>query len=460
MRITEVVVEGLFGIFDHTISLNAEERITIIHGPNGFGKTILLQMLNGLFNNKFTEFRSIPFRKFEVRFEEGSAIWVDELSESNILQQDLRDSLEPDDRSTREHVHLPKTPIIINFLGNNGQTDSFIFEPINADEIPLPMIEDVTGLERIGGSKWLSDHGEILSLDEVIDRFGHLLPLKFEEPDWWVRVKESTKIHLIGIERLFNISGRRATRGRFIHSRSPGVPWVPTVEGYPNELFKTIQEKLAESAALSQSLDRTFPARLVEQMGHSKLTENQIKNKLDELEKKRSRLEEVGLVDKEQDMDFLPIQQITKNAEEVLSVYVQDVEKKLSVFDEIADKIELFKKIINERLLYNRITISRQEGFSFLTRGDKPLPVTSLSSGEQHELVLLYQLLFEVRPNSLILIDEPELSLHVAWQQQFLQDLQEITQLASFDVLIATHSPQIIHDRWDLTVELKGSETS
>jgi predicted ATP-binding protein involved in virulence len=92
--------------------------------------------------------------------------------------------------------------------------------------------------------------------------------------------------------------------------------------------------------------------------------------------------------------------------------------------------------------------------------GDRPLPVTSLSSGEQHELVLLYELLFKVNPDSLILIDEPELSLHIAWQQQFLQDLQKITQLASFDVLIATHSPQIIHDRWDLTVELKGPETS
>lgn len=453
MRITEVVIEGLFGIFDHPISLNTEERITIIHGPNGFGKTILLQMLNGLFNNKFTEFRSIPFRKFEVRFEEGSTIWVGELSESNTLQQDFL-------QNRLEHTPLPKTPIIINFLGNNGQTDFFTLEPINADEIPLPMIEDRTGLERISTEQWLSSHGEILSFDEVIDRFGHLLPLKFEEPDWWVQVKESTKIHLIGTQRLLNISSRRGTRDRYIHGRFPSIPWVPTVQEYSKELAEKIQEKLAESAALSQSLDRTFPVRLVEQIGHSKLTEDQIRDKLDELENKRSRLEEVGLQDKEQDMAFLSTPQIIENTEEVLSVYAQDAEEKLSVFDEIADKIELFKKIINERLLHKKITISRQEGFSILTTEDKPLPVTALSSGEQHELVLLYQLLFKVSPDSLILIDEPELSLHVAWQQQFLQDLQEITQLASFDVLIATHSPQIIHDRWDLTVELKGPETS
>jgi predicted ATP-binding protein involved in virulence len=54
------------------------------------------------------------------------------------------------------------------------------------------------------------------------------------------------------------------------------------------------------------------------------------------------------------------------------------------------------------------------------------------------------------------LIDEPELSLHVGWQAQFLKDLQEITGLADLDVLMATHSPDIIQDRWDLTVELKG----
>jgi predicted ATP-binding protein involved in virulence len=36
--------------------------------------------------------------------------------------------------------------------------------------------------------------------------------------------------------------------------------------------------------------------------------------------------------------------------------------------------------------------------------------------------------------------------------------LADITKLTEIDVLIATHSPQIIHDRWDLTVELKGSK--
>jgi len=44
------------------------------------------------------------------------------------------------------------------------------------------------------------------------------------------------------------------------------------------------------------------------------------------------------------------------------------------------------------------------------------LKLTDLSSGEQQEVVMLYELLFCVQPGTLVLIDEPELSLHVVWQ--------------------------------------------
>ncbi len=81
-----------------------------------------------------------------------------------------------------------------------------------------------------------------------------------------------------------------------------------------------------------------------------------------------------------------------------------------------------------------------------------------LASGEQHELVLHYKLLFKTMPGSLILIDEPEISLHIIWQEELLGDLEEIAKLTGVRILMATHSPQIISDRWDLTVELAGED--
>ena len=179
---------------------------------------------------------------------------------------------------------------------------------------------------------------------------------------------------------------------------------------------------------------------------------------MSELDKKRSRLEEIGILakeDKEVSVVSLPSREVAGDTKDVLTLYVQDVEEKLSVFDKIADKIALFKEMIDKRFLYKSIVISKETGFTFITQDGEALPLTALSSGEQHELVLLYQLLFKTKPNSLILIDEPEISLHIAWQQEVVQDLQEITRLASFDVLTATHSPDIIHDRWDLAVRLE-----
>ncbi|HEY0755776.1 MAG TPA: AAA family ATPase [Ktedonobacteraceae bacterium] len=74
------------------------------------------------------------------------------------------------------------------------------------------------------------------------------------------------------------------------------------------------------------------------------------------------------------------------------------------------------------------------------------------------EKLLFYELLFKASPGSLIMIDEPEISLHVVWQEHFLQDVQDITRLADVDVLIATHSPDIIDGHRDLVVELEGPE--
>ncbi len=126
----------------------------------------------------------------------------------------------------------------------------------------------------------------------------------------------------------------------------------------------------------------------------------------------------------------------------------------------------LFVEIINERFLFKGFYIGMDDfgedeyGIgkpiaSFYSEGSgRGLPMSQLSSGEQHLLLLYYQLLFEIEPDTLVMIDEPELSMNVVWQRNFLKDLQRIIELRKFDVLIATHSPQIIHDKWDWVVHL------
>ncbi|RLG30820.1 excinuclease [Methanosarcinales archaeon] len=284
------------------------------------------------------------------------------------------------------------------------------------------------------------------------DRFIGELPQKIEnEPDWLKEIQKSIRIRFIETQHLISFPDSRSR-----HKYEESHRTTPTVLNYSEELANAIQKKLAEYAELSQSLDRTFPTRLVKGNGLSKPTIDKLRDDLSKLEEKRSRLIVAGLLDRGEEIDFKEFQEIDESNINVLSVYVHDVKEKLEVLDELTDKIDLLVNIINSRFLYKKMSISKKEGFIFETSDGQSISPADLSSGEQHELVLNYELLFKVKPNSLILIDEPELSLHVIWQQQFLRDLQEVIKLAGFDVLLATHSPEIIHDRWDLTVELSG----
>ncbi|MEG4347887.1 AAA family ATPase [Microcoleus sp. A003_D6] len=445
MRITKISVTKLFGIFNHPVSLNMEDRITIIHGPNGVGKTALLRLIDGFFNSQYSELFSIPFAEFRVDFDDCSHLQI-----TKFFKQ----------TSDNEH-HQELTVQLLNrdleakiFSPNLSSPDSN--DPLKALEAQLKNLELTSKkLELMVKQLGIVIGTGTMPLEDVRKRSDRLRDEDFkivkQEPNWLSELKHSFHVSFIESQRLLYLSD--IPQG-WVGWEPPSM--ISSVDTYSKELAKNIQAKLAEYGALSQSLDRTFPARVVNKKNVYNLTEETLSNKLNEIDQKRSRFIENGLLDIGDNSDFQVPEHIDMTTENILSVYIEDVEKKFSIFNELATKIELFQKIITQRFLYKTIKIDKEKGFTFTTLDGKPLSPTDLSSGEQHELVMLYELLFNVKPNSLILIDEPELSLHVAWQVQFLTDLQAIIKLANFDVLIATHAPGIIEDRWDLTVGLKG----
>ncbi|NMM65235.1 AAA family ATPase [Clostridium sp. P21] len=72
--------------------------------------------------------------------------------------------------------------------------------------------------------------------------------------------------------------------------------------------------------------------------------------------------------------------------------------------------------------------------------------VESASSGENHFLFTMINILTYIKKNSLILIDEPEISLHPNWQYKFIAVLNDIFSHYNSHFIIATHSHFIISD--------------
>jgi predicted ATP-binding protein involved in virulence len=133
---------------------------------------------------------------------------------------------------------------------------------------------------------------------------------------------------------------------------------------------------------------------------------------------------------------------------------VKDTGKKLDMFNDLRSRLDLFKELIENRLIDKTIKIDRESGFKIISKTNVEVPLERLSSGEQHQLILLFDLLFEVTKSSLILIDEPELSLHVAWQKTIIESLTKLIALNEFDVVLATHSPAVVARHFNLAVEL------
>ena len=72
------------------------------------------------------------------------------------------------------------------------------------------------------------------------------------------------------------------------------------------------------------------------------------------------------------------------------------------------------------------------------------VPIDALSSGERQLLIIFAHLLFNeygTRSNVFI-IDEPELSLHLKWQERFVEKAIEVS--PTTQLILATHSPEII----------------
>lgn len=234
---------------------------------------------------------------------------------------------------------------------------------------------------------------------------------------------------------------------------------VLRVKQYSKDISSRIEVALADYAKYSQELDRTFPERLVNFLrdGNSPLESKTIISEINHLGTLRKRLINLGLLDSENILNGISEKDVERCAE-ALTIYINDMKSKLSVFDKIASQLGSLMDIIEHRFKYKQFSLHRTDGFRFTSITGSTIEASELSSGEQHELVLLYELIFRIPQHSLILIDEPEISLHVAWQASFLGDLMNTLKLTNSYGIVATHSPTLIGPRWDLTIQLTGPE--
>lgn len=420
MKISSISVTKLFGIFNHKIEFK-DENITILIGENGLGKTVILEMLNNIFRHRFKKVAEIKFEKLNVTFENGLN-WSFKVGNKKNLQ--VRDT----SKSANSWKDLHDT----HDYDSNDPRKRRMYRYYN---------EYMRGQD----DENISDYIHHFIFDKNVKQ-------NQANPTWFINIAKKINIDLIETQRILTSYGE------------DGEKYRSTISDCAESLKTKLRSFTSESQKITAELDSSFPNRIIKAIGKKiDFDHEQINSELYDINEKRKKLSNLGLLTK---IDIEEIQNIKKNEDSVLKfidLYIQDSKNKLKPYDEIYEKLALFIKITNSRLKHKKLLACIENGFKIqstilVDKEKKPVefPFDKLSSGEQHEIILFYKLIFLYDNNSLILLDEPELSLHISWQNNFINDMKEIINHTNHIILISTHSPDIIGEHWHLTEELSG----
>jgi len=115
--------------------------------------------------------------------------------------------------------------------------------------------------------------------------------------------------------------------------------------------------------------------------------------------------------------------------------------------EEIYGKKELFTQTINQFFAQTGKTIESDNSNEIVCRqNDKILTPYQLSSGEKQVLLILLSALIQDNKPYILIMDEPEISLHIDWQEQLIQVIRSLNE--NVQVILATHSPALVMKGW------------
>lgn len=434
--IDKFFVKKLFGLFDNEINFN--EGSTILVGPNGCGKTTMLNMIKVIFGKNHYRLFEYEFEYIEfningqlIKLEKGEVEqkddFSDEINKVKCIRYSLNGTMLDDEYTRNRRTFSPA--FWEKQLPNITRISSKVFRDLRT--MKYINIEDM--MENYFGELKESVQKEILNTPIAI-----------------LKLLNEVNVELISTNRLMTITSNTNSRYDLLQTE--------TVEIFSEELKEKISKVLSEYANLSQRLDAKFPTKIINAIKRKKhLSEIELKEKSIEIENIRKKHIETGILE-ENDEDYLNVNLdgIDFNTASILTVYYEDTKIKLEYLDEISDQIKVFMEMLNKKLDPGKeLLINGNNGMSVIQKQQcRNIRLNTLSSGEQQEIVLLYELIFKTNKNTLVLIDEPEISLNVKWQRDFLSDISKIIDMNKAQVLIATHSPQIIGDRWDMVSNL------
>ncbi len=446
LKVQRIQVSRLFDKLSYDISFDIGEPVAIITAPNGCGKTTMLNILAFVLSPTGDNVKAVvgvPFRSFRCFLSNGKQLLLERLDAAEAERR-MRDILarSPMDPGSIGMKLLRRVGDYRYSVEADGQTEREVFFSDIFDEYYRSLMEgglagnDPDGLEALAGREPREPITRFMErrLRELLKACGCEKPVNF-----------------IRASRIQPISIPPATPPRGVMDER--VILKSPLEFACEQIGAEIRAATEQySRAVSRAKDM-LPRMFLDGEGGGLDAEQFLEGwriYSDELQ----RLQEMGLI--AQTDDFTrgkDIASVYADKGQFLSTYLEAFRETTEPLRDIYERLKLFKTILDERnVITGKKAVFSRSGVS-LVAGGREIPLDTLSSGEKHDFIMFFNLIFNIAPDGLVLIDEPEISLHIEWQESYLDHLISICCLNGLQAVVATHSPNIISSHFDCIVE-------
>ncbi len=141
--------------------------------------------------------------------------------------------------------------------------------------------------------------------------------------------------------------------------------------------------------------------------------------------------------------------------------YIDDFiyEKELSAKEAYEKLKDFMNNIFNDMdMQISFKSLDKDKNIYFENRSGETISIDSLSTGEKELLSKVFYLYVSDIKDSIIMIDEPEISLHPSWQNRVVNIYKNFAKKNNNQIIIATHSPQIISSTPDESLRILVKE--
>lgn len=433
LSISTIEIDLLFGEFNYKIAVpsqtDCQQPLVILYGDNGSGKTTLLNLLVHLlspepYEGHRTWIGETQFQRLMVKLSDGTRIVAKRTGEKLVGEYSLTiedqtgtivdyqwspekrrrmgDSVNDDDDSYQRYCHkLQSLNVTIHFLSDSRKVLSF---------------------HRTRGRRQPREAENMLRQVYFSGEF----TFRDDDDESWLQTAIKNAVQTV---RSLTLAG--------------------TNRGFEsaNQIYKDIVSRLIVPSAPSGSAPAALRATLQE--------------RLENLGKRNVAYTDFGLTPP-LEMDALgallrkaPDDKL-RLLETVLAPYLDGVQARLDALEDAQKVVSAFSRLMSDFYHGKNVRLHLSEGMSINTRRGQSLKPEDLSSGEQQLMLLMCNAITARRDSVVFAIDEPELSLNVKWQRKLVDALLEIIGGSRCQLLMATHSIELLSRYAENVVHLKG----